>query len=174
MLLDHVTKSKDTRGRYSIGGQHKLAAIDGASYVLENIMPFGRGMKGMSKISVVKDKNGWVRKGSVLGKAVGELLVHANDDGSYVHVRIATPEGLDTPGEFWPTTLMQRISDWIEGQKPRIPNTGDILRNVQGNNKAKSEALNILAKEGYLHRQQDGAAVTFALLKPFPGGRENQ
>ncbi len=39
--LDHVVKDREGRGRYAIGGVHKLNAVNGAAFVLENRRPFG-------------------------------------------------------------------------------------------------------------------------------------
>ena len=60
--VDHVTKDADTRGRFSIGGQHKIAGLDGAAFVVEVERPFGVGMAGAASIRVGKDRPGHVRK----------------------------------------------------------------------------------------------------------------
>lgn len=60
--VDHVTKDADTRGRFSIGGQHKIAGLDGAAFVVEVERPFGVGMAGVASIRVGKDRPGHVRK----------------------------------------------------------------------------------------------------------------
>ena len=51
LLVDHVTKSKDDRGRYAIGAQAKLAGIDGAAYSVKMVSPFGRGRTGRARRS---------------------------------------------------------------------------------------------------------------------------
>lgn len=61
ILIDHVTKNTDTRGRFAIGGQTKMAAIDGASYLAEVVHPLGRGMKGTITLRVAKDRPGSIR-----------------------------------------------------------------------------------------------------------------
>ncbi|MGW3427530.1 AAA family ATPase [Streptomyces melanosporofaciens] len=62
VTLDHVVKSSENRGRYSIGGVHKLNGLNGVMYMLENIRPFGVGVTGKSRIRVAKDRPGQVRK----------------------------------------------------------------------------------------------------------------
>ena len=42
LLLDHVAKSIDGRGRFALGAQAKLAEIDGAAYTITMTQPFGR------------------------------------------------------------------------------------------------------------------------------------
>ena len=41
LLVDHVTKSNEDRGRYAIGSQQKLAAIDGVQFSPEVITRSG-------------------------------------------------------------------------------------------------------------------------------------
>lgn len=61
VVIDHVTKNADTRGRFAIGGQHKMAAITGAAYSVDVIKPLGRGLCGAVSIRVGKDRPGFVR-----------------------------------------------------------------------------------------------------------------
>jgi hypothetical protein len=35
VMIDHVTKNREGRGRFAIGAQHKLSAVDGAAYTVE-------------------------------------------------------------------------------------------------------------------------------------------
>ena len=58
-LIDHVTKSREDRGRWQIGGQHKLAGID-VSHGLRARQPLGRGMTGEVLVTVEKDRPGHV------------------------------------------------------------------------------------------------------------------
>ena len=59
---DHVVKDKTQRGRYSIGAQHKLAGLTGAAFQMEQVEPFGRGLKGRSRVTITKDRNGGLRQ----------------------------------------------------------------------------------------------------------------
>ncbi|UQA34791.1 AAA family ATPase [Streptomyces sp. HNA39] len=62
VTLDHVVKSAENRGRYSIGGVHKLNGLNGVMYILENRRPFGIGLTGKSTIRVAKDRPAQIRK----------------------------------------------------------------------------------------------------------------
>ncbi|MET8401419.1 AAA family ATPase [Streptomyces sp900116325] len=62
VTLDHVVKSTENRGRYSIGGVHKLNGLNGVMYMLENRRPFGIGLTGKSTIRVAKDRPAQIRK----------------------------------------------------------------------------------------------------------------
>lgn len=72
---DHVTKSSEGRGRYAIGSAHKVAAIDGAAFMVENIEPFGRGLRGASSVFVTKDRPGQLRAHGKPTAIPGKTLV---------------------------------------------------------------------------------------------------
>jgi hypothetical protein len=61
VLVDHVTKDKDSRGRFAIGGQAKMATLDGAAYVVDVVEALGKGRRGVLSIGVAKDRPGGVR-----------------------------------------------------------------------------------------------------------------
>lgn len=62
VIIDHVTKSQDGRGRMAIGGQHKLAAITGAAYTVEPDFrtQIGRGKRGEVVMRMAKDRPGFL------------------------------------------------------------------------------------------------------------------
>lgn len=111
VLLDHVVKRKEDRGRYGFGGQHKLAAITGAAYLLEVIEPFGRGRKGRSSITVTKDRPGHVRARCVGGKSFGEVRFVSDEDGS-VRADLLPPDPV-VEGVPRPRELMGTVSRWL-------------------------------------------------------------
>ena len=86
IVIDHVTKAVDGRGRYALGGGHKLAGLDGVSYTVEVIAPLSRAeheaVTGKARIIVGKDRPGWVRSVSKERKYPGTLEVTAWPDGT--------------------------------------------------------------------------------------------
>ena len=62
VTIDHVTKDKETRGRFAIGGQAKLATIDGAAYLVEPLEALAPGRIGTLTVRVTKDRPGFVRR----------------------------------------------------------------------------------------------------------------
>jgi hypothetical protein len=62
VLIDHITKNAETRGRFAIGGQSKLATIDGAAYLCEPIELLAPGKIGTISMRVTKDRPGDVRR----------------------------------------------------------------------------------------------------------------
>jgi hypothetical protein len=62
LSCDHVVKDKEARGRYALGSIHKGNALNGSLILLENDNPFGRGQRGTSRVYVVKDRPGYLRR----------------------------------------------------------------------------------------------------------------
>jgi hypothetical protein len=163
VLIDHVVKDRDQRGRYAIGGQHKLAGIDGAAYALEVLVPFGRGRAGKSKLIVQKDRPGFVRSIAVGGRILGEFHLRSSEAGAVAEVTPPAELG-DT---FRPTVLMERISRTLE--LATEPMTLRQLRTVvHGNHQAKDTALQTLIAEGYVAtRPAARGAVLHTSERPF-------
>jgi hypothetical protein len=87
LVADHVTKDTEKRGKDAFGSVHKGNALDGSRIYLENVHPFGRGKKGMSRVYVTKDRPGFLRANGMSTKTsgktyMGDLVV--NDDPNEV------------------------------------------------------------------------------------------
>lgn len=65
VLVDHVVKNSAERGRFALGGQAKMAGLDGAAYSVDVLEPLGRNMIGRLRVRVGKDKPGFVREHQV-------------------------------------------------------------------------------------------------------------
>lgn len=158
--LDHVTKSSETRGRYSIGAVHKLNAVDGAAYVLENRSPFGFGLTGRSTIRVAKDRPGQLRKHALPSTGMhwyGDLVLTS-------HAEMFSELIVEAPHEradFRPTVLMTRISEAIQRHGPLSQRR--MRAAVQGKNEAISTALELLILDGFVTEQSP-----HSLIKPYP------
>ena len=124
LSCDHVVKNSDSRGRYAIGSAHKVNAIDGAAFLMENIEPFGRGLRGASAVYVTKDRPGQLRAHGkavtgVAGKTmIGVLAVDATGN---------SPEFLT----FWPP----RADDGVDGSdavkaKWSLPEIGEMIYDI--------------------------------------------
>jgi len=68
VALDHVVKDREQRGRYAIGGVHKLNGVNGAAFVLQNRTPFTIGKTGRSTVYISKDRPGQVRRHALPGR----------------------------------------------------------------------------------------------------------
>lgn len=148
--LDHVPKAADARGRYSLGGVHKLNGLDGAAYILENREPFGVGVTGRSTILLSKDRPGQLRKHAVRRKDgldhFGDLAIESHDD-SYAEFEIRTPNA-GSDSEFVPTALMAKISDALAKHGPMSQR--QILATVKGKRQYAIDALALLQRDGFV------------------------
>src|SRR6476659_873313 len=53
---DHVPKNNSSPSGFAIGSQHKVAGLTGAAFVVEKIVPFGRGRHGVATVRVSHEK----------------------------------------------------------------------------------------------------------------------
>lgn len=162
VLIDHVVKDRESRGRYAIGGQHKLAGID-VAYGLEVVEPFGRGRDGLVKVTVHKDRPGHVRTHAEGGQ-IAVMRLSSDAGTGAVAVELDPPDLTGDDGEFRPTVLMQRISESVEVNPGLV--TRDI-RSLGGNGRALDQALRILIAEGYISAEKDGRARRHTSVRPY-------
>lgn len=97
LLLDHVAKNRDTRGTWAIGAQQKRAMIRGASYLVENRKPFGRGVEGEAVLTIAKDTPGAVRQRMGHKPDVARLVLTSDGISGRVRYHLAVPP---TPHEL--------------------------------------------------------------------------
>jgi hypothetical protein len=164
VCLDHVVKAADARGRYAIGGVHKLNGLDGAAFILESRDPFGIGLTGRSTILISKDRPAQLRKHGHRRKDgltyFGDLIVTSHDE-VYAEFEIAPPEA-PRSGEFRPTTLMQKISDALTAHGPMSQR--QIVATVGGKRQYAIDALAILQRDGYVSTK-----TPHELMRPYTG-----
>ena len=94
VTLDHVAKSAENRGRYSLGGVHKLNGLNGVMYLLENLRPFGIGVTGRSRIRIAKDRPAQLRRHALphsSGQAWFGDLVIASECEEFAQAQIRAP-----------------------------------------------------------------------------------
>ena len=147
VCLDHVAKNPDGRGRYAIGGVHKLNGIDGAAFILENREPFGIDLTGRSAILIAKDRPGQCRKHGHRRKDgldyFGDLIV-ASHDKSYSEFEIQPPQ--ERASEFKPTHLMVKICAALNTHGPMSQRK--IFATVGGKYRYTIDALALLQRDG--------------------------
>lgn len=170
--IDHVTKSSETRGRYALGSVHKLNSVDGAAYVVEGVKPFGRGLSGLSRISIAKDRPGAVR-GAATGSRIATLHLASDPAAGAVTLRLEPPETSTTPsGGFRPTTLMQRVAAVLATGPDEGQSGHQIESQVTGKAAAVRQAVAALVEEGYVRVETRGQKRLHTLTRPFEGGHE--
>lgn len=166
LQIDHVVKNAESRGRYAIGGQHKLAGIDGAAYKMVVLKSFGKGVHGQGKIVIDKDRHGDV---GPIGATAADIHLDATGPDGALYGWLDSPEAShDEDGNFRPTTLMQRVSDFLLPCTAAVSMTA-VKGGVKGNDKHIVTAVETLAREGYV-RLDEGTrgARMVTLLESFP------
>lgn len=168
--LDHVTKSTEGRGRYSLGAVHKLNGLDGAAYVLDNRKPAGVGMVGRSTVLISKDRPGQLRKHALPASGglhwFGDLVLDSTIEG-FADVSVFAPERDAGASEARPTVLMRRITD-VLAEKGKPLSQRQIIALVGGKRDYVIKALTLLTIDGYVTDK-----TPHELIKPFTeGGQE--
>lgn len=173
VALDHVTKDRDGRGRYAIGGVHKLNGVNGAAYLLENRSAFGIGITGRSTLFVAKDRPAQLRQHAFRAGAgmhwFADLVLESVvvDGTPLLNSSLCVPEP-QTEG-FRPTVLMARVSEAI-AKAARPLSMTEIRDCVTGKNADVRTAVAALVDDGYL-AVESGArgAQMHSLVKPYEG-----
>ena len=161
VCLDHVPKSTENRGRYAIGGVHKLNGLDGAAFTMESREPFGIGITGRSSIMIAKDRPGQLRKHGYRLKngldAFADLIITSHDE-SYCEFEIRP--ATERTEQFRPTILMAKISAALKDHGPL--SLRRIIAAVGGKRDYVIKALDLLILDGYVSEK-----TPHELLKPF-------
>lgn len=175
VLVDHVTKSTEGRGRFAIGAQAKMSALDGASYAVEVVQPLGRGMRGVLRLWVGKDREGGVRphcgRFRPADRAQLAATVVVDSTAGPITVEVQPPDDLQgTPARpFRPTGFMERLSRALEGSTEPLPGNALVRRSdlVAGKAEHKAKALDLLVAEGYVTRTRSGQAQMHTSVRPY-------
>lgn len=168
-VIDHVTKSAESRGRYAIGAQHKLAGIWVAFAVdkLHNLSPAtSEPVTGVARITVSKDRPGKVRRSCADQKTLGQLHITSYPDGS-LHARIVA--GNTQKVDERPAQVMVAISTWLADKAPG-QSVRKIRDGVTGRAEAIGSALIALEIEGYVEQSSGPkGSKLYTLLLAFDG-----
>ena len=167
ITIDHVTKSKESRGNYAIGAQAKRADINGAAIMCEVVLPFGRGMSGELTLKVTKDRPGHVRANSKEAKFAGTVELKSSADGSVV-MTILAPNG--ERNRLRPTHLMEAVSKMLEAAMMPLSKNA-VTKEIAGRREWVLVAIQVLIDEKFIGIE-NGARNSLNLksLRPY---REN-
>ena len=121
VTIDHVNKSTDTRGRFAIGGQAKLAALDGAAYLIEPLDALAPGKVGSIAMRVTKDRPGGVRKHSVnyrkSDRTQETAIIKMDATGDIIAIWVNAPLTTDQRKELKTQTYDDAIREILAGGK---------------------------------------------------------
>ncbi|HEY6686936.1 MAG TPA: hypothetical protein VI094_12095 [Propionibacteriaceae bacterium] len=168
--LDHVVKDRDGRGKYALGGVHKLSAVSRAGYMLVNREPFGIGLTGHSRLLITKDRPGQLRAHGLRSPGAldwyGDLVLESHgEDSATIKIWPAKERDQDAQDER-PIEHMRRVAEAIT-ERGSIKSKAQIEKAVEGKTDLIRDAIYWLIVDGYLPRKGP-----YAMLKPYPSEGE--
>lgn len=160
VLLDHVVKNSENRGKYAYGSERKASgSIVHIGFRL--LEPLTKGGRGRTLLSVHKDRPGYLPRPSI-----GRLVLES--DGSSISYRLEPDELAGEEGRH--TIYMQRVSEAIEKWSNGEPVSRKwIEENVDGKADVIRKATDELVEDGYLRRQVKGdrGALLHTKIRPY-------
>ena len=172
LTIDHVTKSKDTRGNYAIGAQAKRADIDGVAIAVEVAMPFGRGLDGCLNLKVTKDRPGFVRAICQDAKDLGIANLKSNKDGTIIVTITGGAIHISTREQ-----KMAEISQFFEASGDEM-SQNELRKNLRAShieigNDELSATLESLIASGHIEYRKHGQKYLYKHKKQFVIGDVN-
>jgi hypothetical protein len=158
VLIDHVTKDREARGRFAIGAQHKLAGVD-VAYSVKVVEVLGRGLRGRIEVKVTKDRPGHVRQHAT-DDVIAEVDLESQADGAMAIV-VQPPD----PKGWRPTKRMEEISRFLEGNDGASQRA--IRESVGGKVETTIEAIQFLIGDGYVRVVEKGQTSHHHTVRPY-------
>jgi len=165
LMLDHVAKDPEQRGRWARGSGAKLAAVDGASYQIKVRVPFSRHRAGRFDLVVAKDRPGGV---GAIGETVATVHVTPHAAGELVTVKVEphTNEAAAPTDSWKPTVIMGKV--WQALDDSTAPLTATALSSLVHSDKPRlvKEAITRLIAEGFI-AETGKRPKTLRIVKPY-------
>lgn len=114
LVIDHVVKSPEQRGRWATGSGHKLAATDVAfSVTAVHLEPMAPGHRGRAWVNISKDRDGGVKAIAEQGSTtIADLVLDATEQPAIL--------SLDVPSA---APVKRSTADRIHALVPEAPDT---------------------------------------------------
>jgi hypothetical protein len=171
LLVDHVTKSKDNRGNYALGAQHKLAAVQ-VQFTVETTTPFDQDHDGTITMSVTKDRYGQVQRLADAGddKKVAQFhFRHPVFGGGAMTVSVDPPAGRrDSGGSGLDQTMLFEILR-VVGHSENGAIKSQIKALVTGRDSVLMNCLDHLKLLGLIEGFPSGRTTAWKLARPIEG-----
>lgn len=148
IVLDHVVKNSETRGKYAIGSERKVGGAD-VHLGFEVIVPIKRGAEGRYKISTHKDRGGFLTRGRL-----ADMVLSSHPETHAITWQFTTAEHPEGDNVWRPTVLMQRASEYLEKQLEPV-SFNQVITNTKGNETTLKDALEHLISLGFA-REESG------------------
>jgi hypothetical protein len=166
VVIDHVTKNAESRGRFAIGTERKLSRVD-VHLRVETAVPLSRGRRGVFRIVVHKDRGGWHPKAPQI---LAELELVSDPETQNIVWSVNQPEAKKSDSsKFRPTVLMERVSRFLEEQSAPVPRSA--IETLSGKTPYLREARDCLIAEGYVQESPGPrGAKLLSSVKAFRDG----
>jgi hypothetical protein len=143
IALDHLTKDRDNRGKFSIGSERKLGVVDvHLGFEVAKGKPMGRERTGLVHVRTHKDRPGFLPRPRVC-----DIEIESEASGA-LRYELKPPEHFDEEHPFRPTGLMERVSRYLEERgEPTVRSV--IEEEVKGKAEFVRAAIDVLTREGF-------------------------
>jgi GNAT superfamily N-acetyltransferase len=143
IVLDHVVKNAEARGKYAIGSERKVGGAD-VHLGFEVVTPIKRGGHGLYKIVTHKDRGGFLKRGKL-----AEFELVSDPQSHAIRWTLKAPAEGDEEHPFRPTTLMEKVSRYLELQPDPVP-MGAVEEAVSGSRDYVRLAIQTLVDDGFV------------------------
>ena len=162
VLIDHVVKSAESRGKFAIGSERKAGRTD-VHLGLEARLQLTRGTHGLVRVTVHKDRPGWLTR-----PHAADLDLQSDPETHAIRWEFKQADADQEPGHWRPTELMTKVSAYLEEQaEPVTRNT--VEHAIKGTATYVRQAMTELVTAG--HAEEIAGSRGSRLLRfltPFP------
>ena len=165
LVVDHVTKNADTRGKFTIGSERKVGQAD-VHISLEAVKSLSRGHTGIVKATVHKDRPGFLPRPTA-------CMFHLSSDPDTHIISWEQKEPIavePVTGEFRHTIYMERVSKVMESNPGHAWSKNELEDAVEGKRDHIRQALNELVTDEHVIATESGKWLRYTLVRPFAPG----
>ncbi len=143
IILDHVVKNNETRGKYAIGSERKVGGAD-VHLGFEVITPISRGHTGLYKIVTHKDRGGYLKRGTL-----AELELASDPDTHRISWQLRPVEDRADGQEWMPTKVMQKNSETLARRGEPVSRK-QMIEEIGGRHDIARKAIDHLVRLEYV------------------------
>jgi hypothetical protein len=146
VLIDHVVKDTESRGKFAIGSERKLGTVD-VHLGLEAITPLSRGTTGLFRITTHKDRPGHLPRPRA---ADLELASDPETHAISWTFRPAAEQAAESGDAWRPTVLMDRVLEYVDRHDYEPTSRTALTGAIKGNKQYLFQAIDFLILDGRL------------------------
>jgi hypothetical protein len=161
IVIDHVVKNAETRGKYVIGSERKIGG--GEVHIgFDTIKPVKRGSTGLYKMVMHRDREGHHNRGHFM-----DLHITSHPETHTLTCEFRPVEPTEAGQVRRPTELMERVSHYLEAQTEPVTRN-QIVLNVTGKAEYVGKAIDHLVDLHYATEQTgQNRSRLYEATRPF-------